>query len=173
MQATEPQWMPIAEAARELGVSIDTARRRIKRGELVAERRETPQGFTWWICLTGAKVGTPAAYADAELGSTPPRQHAQVGSMPMRHSEAAHLAELVRELQGEVLRRTEAAATWQARAEFLAGQLEAARDEIKALAAPTTTPDVPGAAESADPTTEPPVPQNGAWWRRWLLAVYG
>jgi hypothetical protein len=57
MQATESTWLPIAEAARQLGVSIDTARRRAKRGELTAERRETPQGFTWWVCLAGAEMG--------------------------------------------------------------------------------------------------------------------
>jgi hypothetical protein len=94
-------------------------------------------------------MGTPAAYVDDQLGSTPRRQ-----------SEAVHLAELVRELQGEVLRRTEAAATWQARAEFLAGQLESARDEIKALAAPQQLVEAPGTPESAEPMSGPfpPVP---------------
>ena len=161
MQAAEPQWVPIAEAAQQLGISIDTARRRVKRGELAAERRETPQGFAWWVCLGGAEVGTSTAHADADLGSEPPMQNVQVGSTPRRQSEAAHLAELVRELQGEVLRRTEAATTWQARAEFLAGQLEAARDEIRALAAPQ----VP---EPPDLTTGPPWTR---WPRGWIAGV--
>src|SRR5688500_5676258 len=94
MQATESQWVPIAEAAQQLGISIDTARRRVKRGELAAERRETPQGFTWWVCLGGAEVGTSTAYADADLGNMPPMRNGQVGSTSGRHSEAAHLAEL-------------------------------------------------------------------------------
>ena len=108
-------------------------------------------------------MGTPAAYADAELGSVPPMQNAQVGSTPRRQSEAAHLAELVRGLQGEVLRRTEAAATWQARAEFLAAQLEAARDEFKVLAAPQLPVEAPMAPQSTGLTTDTSAP----WWRRW------
>ena len=166
MQATETTWLPIAEAARQLGVSVDTARRRVKRGELVAERRQTAQGFTWWVCLAGAEMGMPTAYVDAELGSVPPMQNDQLGSTPRRQSEAAHLAELVREFQGEVLRRTEAAATWQARAEFLAGQLESARDEIRALAAPESSLDASTASQPQKLT-----PNTFTRWPRGWIAV--
>jgi hypothetical protein len=173
MQATETIWVPIAEAARQLGISIDTARRRVKRGELVAERRETAQGFSWWVCLAGAEVGSSATYADADLGSMPPMQDAQVGSTLRRQSEATHLAALVREFQAELMRRTEAAATWQARAEFLAVQLESARDEIKALTAPQTQQDTNPEPEPSAPTTEAPVPLTARLLplAPWLLVV--
>ncbi len=170
MQTAESEWVPIAEAARQLGVSIDTVRRRIKRDEIVAERRETPQGFVWWVCLDGpAEVGSAAAYADAEMGADPPTQTAQVGTLPPKRqqSEAPHLAALVRELQVEVLRRTEAATAWQVRAEVLAHQLAAAEEKIKALEAPKPDPE-------AEPTPDPfpqPLPPNSdtaPWWRRWL-----
>jgi len=39
----------ISEAARRLGVSSDTIRRRIGRGELVAHQEATPQGYRWEI----------------------------------------------------------------------------------------------------------------------------
>ena len=153
MQPMGSAWVPIAEAARQLGVSVDTVRRRIKRGELAAERRETPQGFVWWACLGGpAEVGSTAAYVDAEVGGDPPMQGAQVGSddPPRRQlSEAHHLAALVRELQAEVVQRTEAATTWQVRAEVLAHRLAAAEEQIKALEAPKPDPEpAPVAAES-------------------------
>lgn len=41
------QWGTLAEVAQASGVSIDTIRRRMKRGELEARRQQTPQGFKW------------------------------------------------------------------------------------------------------------------------------
>jgi len=41
----------VGEAARRLGVSTDTIRRRIGKGELLAHREPTPQGFRWEIEL--------------------------------------------------------------------------------------------------------------------------
>jgi len=41
----------VGEAARRLGVSTDTIRRRIGKGELTAHREPTPQGFRWEIEL--------------------------------------------------------------------------------------------------------------------------
>jgi len=41
----------VGEAARRLGISVDTVRRRISKGELLAHREPTPQGFRWEIEL--------------------------------------------------------------------------------------------------------------------------
>jgi len=41
----------VGEAARRLGVSTDTVRRRIGKGELTAHQEPTPQGFRWEIEL--------------------------------------------------------------------------------------------------------------------------
>jgi len=41
----------IGEAARRLGVSTDTIRRRIGKGELLAHKEPTPQGYRWEIDL--------------------------------------------------------------------------------------------------------------------------
>jgi len=41
----------IGEAARRLGVSTDTIRRRIGKGELTAHQKPTPQGFRWNVEL--------------------------------------------------------------------------------------------------------------------------
>lgn len=46
-----PELVPIAEAARRLGVSADTVRRRLKRGELEGEQHPTAQGFTWLVAM--------------------------------------------------------------------------------------------------------------------------
>jgi len=41
----------VGEAALRLGVSTDTIRRRISKGELTAQRVPTPQGFRWEVEL--------------------------------------------------------------------------------------------------------------------------
>jgi len=41
----------VGEAARRLGVSTDTIRRRISKGELTAHQEPTPQGFRWEVEL--------------------------------------------------------------------------------------------------------------------------
>jgi len=41
----------VGEAARRLGVSTDTIRRRIGKGELLAHREPTPQGYKWEVEL--------------------------------------------------------------------------------------------------------------------------
>jgi len=41
----------VGEAARRLGVSTDTIRRRIGKGELTAHQEPTPQGFRWEVQL--------------------------------------------------------------------------------------------------------------------------
>ena len=42
----------MGEAARRIGVSVDTVRRRFRRGELSAQLQRTPQGFIWLIEIT-------------------------------------------------------------------------------------------------------------------------
>src|SRR4051812_25693082 len=44
-------WLPMAEAAKRLGVSADTVKRRIQRGELQAQREARPQGYRWIVEL--------------------------------------------------------------------------------------------------------------------------
>jgi len=41
----------IAEAARMLGLSQDTVRKRVRAGELVGERETAPGGFRWMVDL--------------------------------------------------------------------------------------------------------------------------
>jgi hypothetical protein len=50
----------IKTAAERLGVSSDTIRRRLVRGELPGEREPTPQGYRWVVLLPGTTERTPA-----------------------------------------------------------------------------------------------------------------
>ena len=71
--------------------------------------------------------------------------------------EAPLLAQLLADTQAELLRKAEAAAMWQARAEILASQLSQAQDRIHALEAPKepTTPEIAPRRDSDARQSEP------------------
>ena len=155
-QAEGERWVPLAEAARTLGISVDTLRRRIKRGELregeAARRITTPQGFAWEVRLDAAR---PSSSLDGIPAEAPPtRAHPA--------AEAGHLAALLRETQAEALRQSQAAAMWQARAEMLGQQLEQTQQELRALKAPEPEPVEGPAVATQDVETS-----RRAWWRFW------
>src|SRR5215212_11708779 len=47
----DEQWVSLRDAAEALGVSTDTVRRRLKRGDLPGEQRSTPHGPSWFVLL--------------------------------------------------------------------------------------------------------------------------
>ena len=81
----------IREAAERLGVSPDTIRRRITRGQLKAVQEPRPQGFVWVVELPTAKRRRTAT-------RRPPRPK---GPSPAE-LEAAHLRETVKMLTTEL-----------------------------------------------------------------------
>jgi hypothetical protein len=165
----EEHWLPLAEAARILGISVDAARRKVKSGALPAEKRETPQGGTWWVRLAPHGEPPPATLRQAPSGANSP-------AFPDR--DLSSLVSLVERLQTQLLERTEAATLWQARAHML-------EDRIRALEAPRTHVGANLTAQAPDPTTEPPEPPRRPdpfpapippdeygrhpWWQRWWL----
>ena len=50
-QENEQRWGTLAEVAKAYEVSVDTIRRRIRRGELEGRRQQTPSGFKWLALL--------------------------------------------------------------------------------------------------------------------------
>lgn len=62
------------EAARCLGVSIDTIERRLKRGELRGHKEHRPHGLTWLVELPEDTVtpGTNGAVPPADASGNPP-----------------------------------------------------------------------------------------------------
>jgi excisionase family DNA binding protein len=149
------RWVTIAEAADALGVSIDTVRRRIKRGEVAHRQTRTPAGFRYEIRLDGSPR------SDAEVGG----HVGGVSTQAAQALEAGHLAQLVRDFQAEALRQTQAAAMWQARAEFLASQLEEAQQQVRALEAPKLAAPLP--TQSAEVGQAPGQEPRRPWWRFW------
>ena len=140
-------WLTLAEAARMLGISEKTARRRARAGQLEARQVPTQHGPTWQVRLPN---GVPTVDRVDSGGTQPDR--------------TASMLELVR-MVGDLQAKAEAAAMWQARAELLAERLAAAESRILALTAPPSSVEAPGAPESPDPTMESSAPWWRAWWR--------
>jgi excisionase family DNA binding protein len=156
-------WLTLTEAATLLGLSVDTVRRRVKRGELEARMVPTPHGAAW-------RVRPPSA---PTVGATVvPTVDATPGAAPMQAAGGPAMGELVGlvgRLHDENRALAEAAATWQTRAEVLALQLEDARAQL-ALGAPADAPESrQDARETASPggvAQEPTPAPSGPWWRR-------
>lgn len=82
--------LTIGEAAERLGVSPDTVRRRLKRGELEGEQEQTAQGFIWRIVLP--------VDSDEPAPADEPQDSIELALLRER---VAGLERLAEELQGE------------------------------------------------------------------------
>jgi hypothetical protein len=145
------EWVTLAEASERSGLSVDALRRQVKRGRLLSRQEQTRYGPTWLVSA-GA---LPSASARVDSAPT-------VGARVGVEGGAAVLAlvEHNKQLQAELVAKAEAAAMWQARAEFLAGQLEQAQ---RALEAPKAG---PAASEPAPDFEAASGPATRRWWRR-------
>lgn len=99
-------YAPLTEVAAAYGVSVDTIRRRMKRGELEARKETTPQGFRWLARLPPESTSTTAqgieSTAQGELIATLQRE------LELRNQDVARLHEVV-ERQALALEHTAAA----------------------------------------------------------------
>lgn len=105
--------LSIAEASLALGISQDTVRKRIKAGEIPAEKVKAPGGFRWMITVDpdGLAEATPP---DRPEGEDSPNGQGEVNPPPTGHIDG--LAEI-----------------YQARIDDLKTELEARTREISEL----------------------------------------
>ena len=134
------EWLPIQVAALRLNLSVDAVRRRLRRGDLRGRLVRGQRGQKWEILIG------PDGDAAPGDGQPPARPSVSVDDdrwlelMRELLAENADLGRQIRRLNDE---RVELFG----RCGYLQGQLAAAHDQIKALAAPKDE--------------EPPRP----WWR--------
>jgi excisionase family DNA binding protein len=147
----DAEGLTLAEAAARLGVSTDTVRRRIKRGDLSARQIDSKFGPAWVVLLPPA-----SSLADGSHGAAPGPAEGVHGDAPAPVPGVVALVALVRDLQAELLRRTEAATAWQLRAEHLAGEVQHLR---LALEAPKVAPE---STLDGEPDSRP---STGLWAR--------
>jgi excisionase family DNA binding protein len=136
--------LTLSEAAGQLGISKDTVRRQVKRGELKGWQVETKFGLEWRVALDAASNPLPMGAGVDAAGTS-------------------DLVRLLRDTQTELVQAVSAASIWQGRAELLAGELAAAREQVRALQAPQEEAK-PGLSTVAD-QVDPPARR---WWQRLL-----
>jgi excisionase family DNA binding protein len=130
--------LSMREAAGALGVSLDTVKRRVRRGDLPARR----DGRGWWL------VQVPDTAPEAPPQAAPDADVVQ--------GLLAHITELTRHLDEAAKERAELRRLL-AHAMQAQTALQALTGEVTSLVSdPPTAPDMPIAA-----TRRP-------WWRRWL-----
>ncbi len=105
------EFVSIAEAAARLHISSDTVRRRVRRGELVGEQEQTPQGYVWRIAVpTVGEVGEDpgSAGTDGEEAADPfqPVPAPQIGEIRRLEQMIELLQDEVGRLRGELDTRT-------------------------------------------------------------------
>ena len=104
----------LAEAAHHLGVSVDTVRRRLQKGELKGQQQARPQGFIWLIDIpeeTEPSSSVAGSQVDAEVNSEV--------SLAACQAEISRLESMVAMLQDRVNAQQE--------------ELEARRREVQEL----------------------------------------
>jgi len=92
----------VGEAARRLGISVDTVRRRIGKGELLAHREPTPQGYRWEVELqpNDQPVNGHEANNEALVTALQAQVLAQAEELDARRREVQELHVLLQTAQG-------------------------------------------------------------------------
>jgi len=89
-----------AEAARRLGVSVDTVERRLKRGELQGKQEQRGKGWRW---LIEVPVGDAPADAPADAPvDAPANAPAEAGLLNALQTQIAHLQDQVKHLNQQL-----------------------------------------------------------------------
>ena len=94
MDGHDGQWLSLRDAAERLGVSVDTARRRLKRGELRGEQRTTPHGPSWFLHF-------PDAPSAADGRDEPPAPDGTAIELAVLHERVAGLEATLAQVQEE------------------------------------------------------------------------
>ena len=170
-------WATLAEAASILGCSVDTVRRRIRRGELHAVQDAGRHGPTWRVLLSTTPSSTPSmtpGTQDSTPSTTP-------SSVPSVVEDGPALLEALRML--DAMRRENRDLAGQVG--YLQARVQIQEETIRALQAPQKAQEGPQASnltpQAPEPTTGASGPQSqltprpngaGLWGRiaAWLMA---
>ena len=160
-------WATLAEAASLLSCSVDTVRRRIRRGELHAVQDAGRHGPTWRVLLSATPSVVPT------VGSTPSSMPSVNGSTPSttpsKGEDSVALLEALRIL--DALRQENRDLAGQVG--YLQARVQVHEETIRALTAPQTQQDANPEPESPAPITDAVVPLLARLraLAPWLLAL--
>lgn len=162
MQADTQTWAPLTDVAAAYGVSLDTIRRRMRKGELEGRREQTPQGFRWLAPLPAPEERQNASNAPEAPESHETASH-DVDVLYHQHDE------LIETLRHELALRNREISRLH---EVIASQAIALQHQTQALAASTSSKQEPQEPLEREPAPSPPVdqtpiakPSPGTWAR--------
>jgi Tfp pilus assembly protein FimV len=141
------------EAARRLGVSIDTIERKLRRGELKAHKQPRPQGFTWMIQVPEEPLQTPGNTGVIPSVDTPESTSATNAEVLRLEELAEVLKDEVAQLRRQLQSQTE---THEKQNEAYQQQLEAKDKQIEQL----------HVLLQQAPAALPAPRDNRSWWQR-------
>jgi hypothetical protein len=161
-QADRQAWAPLTEVAAAYGVSIDTIRRRMRKGELEGRREQTPQGFRWLALMPAQDERQNASNApESPESHEPPVRDLDV--LQHQHDE------LIDTLRHELALRNREISRLH---EVIASQAIALQHQTQVLAASTTSKQEHQEPLEREPAPSPPVdqtpvakPSPGTWAR--------
>lgn len=130
-QAAGAAGVTVAEAARVLGCSERTIRRKIKGGELAAVKVARPQGAVWYVQVNGHESGAVQAAGPRPDKSDGRAVEALADLLEAERARSVSLERERAELYGRV--------------GYLQAELEGARERLKLLDAPPAAPVEPAA----------------------------
>jgi hypothetical protein len=150
--------LPLADAAAHMRVSVDTLRRRIRRGEVEAVKDDRGRYLvkvadTWPLPGEGGGYAAPASL-DAAPGDL---------------AEVAVLRKRVHRLEAELearRREAEAAVVAQREAEVAQREMRALVSQAQSLQLRLMGGAVPGSLDGSDATMGAPPPPRRRWWHR-------
>jgi chromosome segregation ATPase len=87
----------VPEAARRLGITEDTVKRRLRKGELQGERKARPQGYIWMVELSEEEVDPDSTVTGTTSSHGEDSENHQVSN-----GEVRRLEEMVSMLQHQL-----------------------------------------------------------------------
>ena len=144
------EWVGLGEAANRLGVTVDTVRKRARKGELTSRRVPRPQGYAYQVHLV------PDLVEDQDADQVP----GQVDP-PAPSADLVQMTAIMERLADENRRLSEQNVQLAGQLGFTTAQLQSAQERIALLEAPRpaeNTTVVENAPQSASPRV---------WWRFW------
>ena len=178
--------MSIPDAARELGVSEQTIRRRIRRGDLPATRIARAQGYEYRVqvppgqrdqvqVVTGLSADRQGdqVQIDTRLSADRHPDQVQIDSdqVPDSHDQVT-LATVIAEQSRQITRLNDERAELYGRIGYYQAQIEQANAKILALSAPVDPPaatEAPAVVDAEPVVIDVPanVPESRPWWKVW------
>jgi hypothetical protein len=156
-----PAAYSLQDAAALLGVSVNTLRKRIRAGQVKAERVQRPQGYVWQVHLDSRQAPSQPAHDPA--GQQAPWS---LQDPPTALTQAEAMAAYTHSLLGPLVDRLEALSRENER-------LRLENDALRASQTPVAAQETAEAPPTGQKTPTPDEPVSAPWWRRWLAAVYG